>query len=179
VARAALAAGAVIVNDVAANRTEDACGALVAEARAGYVAMHMRGTPQTMQKSPYYEDVVAEVNAFFWRSARRSRPFRRGSRAGGARPGHRILERPWGIICSCSGRRGVLQSGSARCCWEFPENPLSDSDRGYPWPNGWRDRGLRGLGGERGAFQIIRTHDVKATVQAVRMVEALRTENSE
>ena len=65
VAEAALAAGAVIVNDIAANRTEPKMWRTVAAARAGYVAMHMQGTPQTMQDAPEYTDVVAEVRAFF------------------------------------------------------------------------------------------------------------------
>jgi dihydropteroate synthase len=65
VARAALRAGASIVNDVAANREEDTMWRAVADAGAGYVAMHMQGTPQTMQEAPAYRDVVAEVDAFF------------------------------------------------------------------------------------------------------------------
>ena len=65
VARAALRAGASIVNDVAANREDDAMWRTVAEAGAGYVAMHMQGTPQTMQLAPAYNDVVNEVADFF------------------------------------------------------------------------------------------------------------------
>ena len=65
VARAALLAGASIVNDIAANRADDTMGRLVAEFHAGYVAMHMQGTPQTMQQNPGYADVVHEVEAFF------------------------------------------------------------------------------------------------------------------
>jgi dihydropteroate synthase len=65
VARAALAAGASVINDIAANRTDRQMGRVVAEQGAGYVAMHMQGTPQTMQAAPAYEDVVAEVGAFF------------------------------------------------------------------------------------------------------------------
>jgi len=65
VARAALESGAQIVNDIAANREDDAMWRLVAETGAGYVAMHMQGTPQTMQTNPQYADVVAEVNEFF------------------------------------------------------------------------------------------------------------------
>jgi dihydropteroate synthase len=38
---------------------------LVAETRAGYVCMHMQGTPQTMQLRPVYRDIVAEVHDFF------------------------------------------------------------------------------------------------------------------
>lgn len=65
VARAALEAGASIVNDVAANREDDAMWRLVAETSAGYVCMHMQGTPQTMQDRPTYADVVGEVGGFF------------------------------------------------------------------------------------------------------------------
>jgi len=65
VARAALEAGACIVNDIAANRMEDAMWRLVAETGAGYIAMHMQGTPADMQTAPHYEDVVREVGEFF------------------------------------------------------------------------------------------------------------------
>jgi len=63
VADAALAAGATVVNDVSAGR-DGAMLATVAEAGAGYVAMHMRGEPRTMQDAPTYDDVVAEVGDF-------------------------------------------------------------------------------------------------------------------
>ena len=63
VARAALAAGASIVNDVTA-LGDPAMATVVREAGAGVVLMHMRGTPETMQRAPQYVDVVAEVRAF-------------------------------------------------------------------------------------------------------------------
>jgi len=65
VARAALIAGASIVNDVGANRTDAAMWHIVAETGAGYICMHMRGNPQTMQANPAYQDVVREVGEFF------------------------------------------------------------------------------------------------------------------
>ena len=65
VARAAVEAGAVIINDIAANREDEAMWQLVAETGAGYVAMHMLGTPQTMQEAPQYGNVVNDVEAFF------------------------------------------------------------------------------------------------------------------
>lgn len=60
VARAALAAGADVVNDVSALR-DPAMAAVVASSGAGLVLMHMRGTPKTMQLDPHYDDVVREV----------------------------------------------------------------------------------------------------------------------
>lgn len=65
VAEAALATGAVVINDIAANRTDPQMWQIAVAARAGYVAMHMQGTPQTMQDAPAYTEVVSEVRAFF------------------------------------------------------------------------------------------------------------------
>ena len=65
VARAALQAGASIVNDVAANREDAAMWKVAAEFRAGYICLHAQGTPQTMQANPVYADVVRDVSGFF------------------------------------------------------------------------------------------------------------------
>jgi dihydropteroate synthase len=64
VAAAALESGATVVNDITAGRGDGRMLSLVAEAGAGYVFMHMQGTPATMQVDPRYDDVVAEVGAF-------------------------------------------------------------------------------------------------------------------
>ena len=66
-AKAALDAGASIVNDIAANRESPEMWEVVAGAKAGYVCMHMQGTPQTMQAEPHYDDVLGEVGDFFSR----------------------------------------------------------------------------------------------------------------
>ena len=65
VAAAALAAGADIVNDVSGLRADPAMPGVCAGYGCGIVVMHMQGEPRTMQTSPHYEDVVAEVRAFF------------------------------------------------------------------------------------------------------------------
>jgi len=65
VARAALDAGAVLVNDVTALRGDSAMVDVVARTGAGIVLMHMQGTPRTMQQAPRYDDVVGEVSDFF------------------------------------------------------------------------------------------------------------------
>ncbi len=69
VARAALAAGASVVNDVSA-LADPGMAAAAAEAKAGLVLMHMRGAPRTMQDDPRYDDVVEEVREFL--AARRA-----------------------------------------------------------------------------------------------------------
>jgi len=65
VARAALEAGAHIINDVTGGRGDDAMLPLAAETGAALIIMHMQGTPQTMQINPTYSDVVEEVAEFF------------------------------------------------------------------------------------------------------------------
>jgi dihydropteroate synthase len=65
VARAALDAGAVLVNDVTALRGDLAMVDVVAQTGAGVVLMHMHGTPRTMQQAPCYDDVVGAISDFF------------------------------------------------------------------------------------------------------------------
>jgi dihydropteroate synthase len=64
VAQAALAAGAVLVNDVTALRGDPEMASVVAGAGADLCLMHMLGEPRTMQDDPRYDDVVAEVEGF-------------------------------------------------------------------------------------------------------------------
>jgi dihydropteroate synthase len=61
VAREAIQAGAVIINDISALETDPAMRDVVASSGAGVVLMHMRGNPRTMQIDPRYDDVVAEI----------------------------------------------------------------------------------------------------------------------
>lgn len=65
VAEAAVAAGATLVNDISATLWP-----VAAAHGVGWVAMHMRGTPATMQDDPRYDDVAAEVRSFLVARAR-------------------------------------------------------------------------------------------------------------
>ena len=67
VARAAVAAGATLINDVSAT-----LDGVAAETGVGWVAMHRQGTPATMQLTPRYDDVVAEVSAYLAERAARA-----------------------------------------------------------------------------------------------------------
>jgi dihydropteroate synthase len=63
VARAALDAGATVVNDISAG-ADPAMFEVVRDSGAGMILMHMKGEPKTMQEDPTYYDVVAEVRGF-------------------------------------------------------------------------------------------------------------------
>ncbi len=89
VARAALDAGAAVINDVTA-LADDRMAELVAKAQVPVVLMHMQGTPATMQKEPTYGDVVEEVLAFLLDRARQADRF-------GIPPEHIILDPGIGI----------------------------------------------------------------------------------
>ncbi len=65
VAEKCILAGAAIVNDISAGEMDPEMIPAVAALRAPYIAMHMQGTPATMQKNPQYEDVVQEVLDYF------------------------------------------------------------------------------------------------------------------
>jgi dihydropteroate synthase len=65
VARAAIQAGASIVNDVTGGRGDERMLRVVTETKSAFIIMHMQGTPRTMQSRPRYTDVVEEILDFF------------------------------------------------------------------------------------------------------------------
>jgi dihydropteroate synthase len=65
VARAAIEAGASIVNDITGGQGDARMLPLVAETKSAFIIMHMQGTPRTMQIQPRYTDVVTEISDFF------------------------------------------------------------------------------------------------------------------
>ncbi|HUU54916.1 MAG TPA: dihydropteroate synthase [Armatimonadota bacterium] len=64
VARAALEAGAHIVNDISGLHADEETAKVAAAAGAGVVIMHIRGTPRDMQKDPKYADVIGEISDY-------------------------------------------------------------------------------------------------------------------
>ncbi|HUU70906.1 MAG TPA: dihydropteroate synthase, partial [Planctomycetota bacterium] len=64
VARAALAAGAAIVNVITGLHGDEALARVAAEFGAALVVMHIKGTPRTMQQNPVYDDLLGEVIAY-------------------------------------------------------------------------------------------------------------------
>jgi len=173
VAHAALAAGASIVNDVAASRDGDAMWKIVSEFSAGYICMHAQGPPQTMQQNPAYTDVVREVGEFF--SERLIALLNDGGIAAEQvvlDPGigfGKTLEHNLQLLASLRSfarlRRPLLLGVSRK---SFIEK-LTGARLNERLPASLACATLAVGDG----VQIIRTHDVAATVQAVRMAEAV------
>lgn len=65
VARAAVETGASIINDISAGKLDSDMHATIAELGVPYIAMHMPGTPQTMQQHAHYADVVNDLILYF------------------------------------------------------------------------------------------------------------------
>jgi dihydropteroate synthase len=172
VALAALDAGAAIVNDVGAALEQEPMWRLVAERGAGYVCMHMQGTPRTMQLHPEYANVEAEVGAFF--SERLSRLARCG-----VQPEQIILDPGIGF-----GKTAEHNLRLLACVNRFArlERPLligvsRKSFLGKVTGAEVQERVPAGLAcvclAVAGGAHMFRTHDVAETVQALRMAEAI------
>jgi dihydropteroate synthase len=172
VARAALGSGASIINNVAANRDDLALWKLIAETGAGYVCLHMQGTPQTMQDNPRYQHVVAEVKEFFEERSRRLQD-------AGVHPDQIIFDPGIGF-----GKRIEHNLALLKALKEFAplDRPVllgvsRKSFLGKISGNDPEPRLASGLAcaclAVNAGVQIIRTHDVAETVQAVRTTEAI------
>ncbi|MFM1770675.1 MAG: Dihydropteroate synthase [Verrucomicrobiota bacterium] len=173
VARAALAAGASVVNDVAANRADPAMWRLVADTGAGYVAMHMQGTPRTMQQAPAYDDVVMEVNAFLGGRLDRLRE-------AGVAAEQVVLDPGIGFGKTVEHNLQLLRGLRAFTTWGRPVL-LGASRKSFlervagPAPDGRLPGSLAcACWGIEHGVHLLRIHDVAATRQAVRLTESLR-----
>jgi dihydropteroate synthase len=172
VARAALAAGASIINDVAANREEGLMWEVVAEFKAGYVCMHARGTPRTMPENPVYSDVVREVGEFFQERLGRLN-------ASGVSADQIVLDVGIGFGKSPEHNLQLLANLRTFTTMARPLligvsrksfiGKLLGADLAKRLPG---SLACACLAIESGA-RIIRAHDVAETVQAVRMTEAI------
>jgi len=168
VARAALEAGASIVNDVGAARQQPEMWELAAETKAAYVCMHAQGPPPTMQDNPHYEDVVQEVCVFFSK--------RLGElRAHGVAEEQIILDPGIGFgktfehNMQLLGGLKVLTKLARPLLLGVSRKSFLGGQAGERLPAGLACACLAVEAGVR----FIRTHDVAETLQALRMTEAI------
>jgi dihydropteroate synthase len=173
--RESLELGADIVNDVNALRGDGAEQALAAFPRAGICLMHMRGDPATMQDAPAYADVVAEVGDFLLQRAARLQSL--GVAAG------RIVLDPGIGFGKTLAHNVALHRGIPRLLM-----------LGFPVLVGWSNKSALGtitgkpvherlaasvaaaLSAARQGARVLRVHDVAATVDALKIWQALDAE---
>lgn len=182
VAKAAIDAGARIVNDVSAGRFDADMLGVVRDAGAGFVAMHMLGEPRTMQHDPRYDDVVREVGDFLATRVE-------AARAAGIHPDSIAVDP--GIGFGKTTEHNLVLLAHLDALVERFEQPLVigasrkrfigrvlagvGGEAGEPPPDR-RDEGTLATtvwAVERGA-RVVRVHDARGTARAVALLDALR-----
>ncbi len=176
VARAALDAGADIVNDIGGMR-DPAMIQTAASSGAGVIVMHMQGTPRTMQSAPHYRNVSEEVRGFFSQRLEALAdagvaPERVALDPGigfGKTPEHNLqllreLER-----LRTAGRPLVVGVSRKSLIAHVLGDQRMDKRR---WPTVALSAWLREAGAD-----VLRVHEVKENAEALRMIEAVRGRN--
>lgn len=171
VMRAAIAAGADMVNDVRALQEPGALE-IMAKSNAGVCLMHMQGTPQTMQVNPRYEDVVAEVKTFL--SERLSAANRAGidSERIVLDPGFGFGKRTEHNIALLQGLQSIAGLGRPLLVGLSRKSVLGQivGDDGDSRLHASIAAAV--ISAMKGA-RIVRVHDVKATADALKVVAAI------
>jgi dihydropteroate synthase len=174
-ARAALAAGADIVNDISALRFDPDMTEVVARARVPVVLMHMLGRPRDMQDDPSYDDCVAEIGDFFeeriaWCTAN------------GIDQANIIIDPGIGFGKRLSDNLEILSRLESFKKFSVPLM-VGASRKSFIGMLQQSDKpAMKRVGGSIAAAvtavlngaDIVRAHDLEQTVEALRVVEAVR-----
>lgn len=173
VARAALEAGAAIVNDVTGARADEAMLPLIAQGGAALIIMHMQGNPRTMQVAPRYDDVVKDVGNFFRQQSERALECGIHPMAVAFDPGigfGKTLEHNLELLGNLEqlrvSDRPLVVGVSRKSFLEKLAGASEIADRLSPTV------ALTSFLRARGA-DVFRVHDVKENVQALRLTDAI------
>jgi dihydropteroate synthase len=173
VARAAIHAGAAIVNDVTGGRGDEGMMPLIAKTKSAFVIVHMQGTPRTMQNQPQYEDVVSEIADFFRQQYARAIVYNIDPMAIAFDPGigfGKTLEHNLELLAQLEQLRAcdrpVVIGVSRKSFLGKLINSVQISDRLAPAV------ALTALLRASGA-DVLRVHDVKENVDALKVTEAI------
>jgi dihydropteroate synthase len=172
VARAALAAGAGIINDVTGLRDPE-MRELVRSSGAGAIAMHMRGTPRDMQSAPHYDNVVAEIANFFRQTFDACLACGIDPMQLAFDPGigfGKTLEHNLALLRNLDamgvGGRPLVLGASRKSFIGQVLGSAAIEDRAWPTV------ALTSYGRTRGAH-VFRVHDARPNLEALRMTEAI------
>lgn len=178
VAEKAVLAGAEIVNDVSGLRFDERIAEIAAEYRTGLILMHLRGTFETMHRQEPVEDILREVSEGFRRSIGKAESF-------GVKREQIALD--VGIGFSKTFEQNLeLLAKLDKLCKEFPEFPMlvGTSRKSFIGkildgaPANERINGTlaaNAIAVWNGA-NILRVHDVKETVETLRVIEAVKNQ---
>ncbi len=175
VARAALDAGAGMVNDISAARDDGGMLPLVASRSVPIVLMHMQGTPATMQANPIYEDVTRQTIEFLRE--------RSGAAQAAGVAAHRILIDPGiGFGKTMSHNLELLRRQNELTVLDSPV-VIGTSRKGFVGKITNEPQPANRLFGTAASVAwsvangaaVVRVHDVRAMCQVVRMTDAIRS----
>lgn len=176
VARAAMDAGAEIINDISALRFDENVGSVAAETGAGLVLMHSRGEFETMHSQPPVADILGKVAAGFREGISRAKSF-------GVEDDRIVLDPGIGFGKTVEQNLELI-AGLDKLIAEFPEYPMligtsRKSFIGKILGDAPVDQRLSGslataaIAVWNGA-KIVRVHDVRETVETIKVIEALK-----
>ena len=176
VARAAINAGAVVINDISGLRFDEGIASIAAETESGLILMHSRGDFESMHSQTPLDDIFAYITADLHRAVETAR-------ARGVRDDQVVLDVGIGFgKTQTQNLELIAKLGKLKA--EFPAFPfLIGASRksfvGKLLGQGSADERLTGslaaaaIAGWNGA-DILRVHDVKETVEAIKIVQAIR-----
>jgi len=171
VAKEAVCAGSSMINDISSGNLDQAMIALAGELKVPYVCMHMKGEPKTMQKEPFYEDVTREVLDFFISKVDQCR-----------KSGVRdiIIDPGFGFAKTIRHNFDLLENLNAFKMLELPILVgFSRKSTIYRTLGVTAQEALNGttvintIGLLQGA-NILRVHDVKEAIEAIKLVESFK-----
>lgn len=170
----AIEEGAHMINDISAGNIDAAMFDTIARLQVPYVIMHMQGTPANMQQNPVYKDMIKEISAFF--SERTQRLNQMGVNDIIIDPGFgfgKTIEQNYQLLNQLDFFRvfdlpvlvGVSRKSMInRVLGTTPEDALNGTTV------------LNTIAAQKGA-SILRVHDVRQAMEAVKIVEMLKSQS--
>lgn len=162
--------GADIINDISGGELDKNMFATVAKLGVPYILMHMKGTPQTMQNAPHYDDITKEVLLYFSEKIQRLRDLGQKDI---------ILDPGYGFAKTLEHNYELLNNQEALCIFELPLLVgISRKSMIYRLLGNTQQDALNGttvlntIALQKGA-NILRVHDVKECTEVVKIVKAM------
>ena len=172
-AQAAINAGADIINDVTALTGDEAMAQVAADAKVPVVLMHMRGTPKTMQQNCEYDDVVTEVAAYLKQRAQALSELGIGA-------DKIILDPGIGFAKNTEQNLELLQGLDALTTFGYPvllaasrKTVIGQTLGNLPPQERLEGTIALSCAAVYAGANMVRVHDVKENIRAVRMLEAV------
>ena len=170
---AALQEGAVVINDISGLQWSNEMAQIIAKCEAGSVLMHMRGTPETMQENPTYDDVVEDVLNFLHRSVKTAETAGISSESIAVDPGigfGKTLNHNLELIAGLDrlkvlNKKILLGVSRKSFIGEILQLEIEDRLEGSL---------AAGIAGVINGANILRVHDVAETVRAVRVAKFIK-----